>query len=356
VNGKTYLNTASCGLLDEASLQETNSFYREMLTESSTASEAVRDQRLPQIRATVASFLSAPANNIALIPNFSWALNAVVQALEGDERVLLYRHDYPSLYEPFLIHNFDITWIDSSDGFSMDTDAIKALLLAADIEVFAISHVQWLSGFMIDIAELGAFCKAHHIIFIVDATQSLGSVPVYLDRQYADVLIASNYKWMNAGFGTGVMYLSDHFMEMYPPVVGGHNSYTTVNGHWQYTASVHSYEPGHLNLHGFMVMDAAIKQKLASDIDSIWQHNTSLTAKLLDGIRDKGLQLVGPATMENRCSIVVLKAGKDLHQYLADNGIVVTWRDGMIRISIHFYNTEADVAHIVSCLQTWQQR
>lgn len=356
MNGKTYLNTASCGLLDETTLQETYRFYQDMLTESSTASETARDQRLPQIREAAAFFLSAPAANIALIPNFSWALNGIVHALDGDERVLLYRHDYPSVYEPFRINNFDITWIDSSDGFNLNTDAVKSLLLAADIEVFAISHVQWQSGFTADIAALGAFCREHNIVFIVDATQSLGAIPVYPDQMDVDVLIASNYKWMNAGFGTGIMYMSDHFLEMYPPVVGGHNSYSTAGGLWQYVPSVRSYEPGHLNIHGLMVMEAAIKQKLALGIETIHKHNMALTERLLNGIEDMDLELLGPASLENRCSIVILKAGTDLHKYLADNDIVVTGRDGLIRISMHFYNTEADVDRILTCLGAWQKR
>lgn len=88
-----YLNTASCGLLDEQSIAAANTLYQQMLTQSSTAAENLRDKGLQRIREAVSKFIQAPAGNIAFVPNFSYALNAIVQALKGDERVMLYRND-----------------------------------------------------------------------------------------------------------------------------------------------------------------------------------------------------------------------------------------------------------------------
>ncbi|XZF12558.1 aminotransferase class V-fold PLP-dependent enzyme [Chitinophagaceae bacterium MMS25-I14] len=356
MNGKTYLNTASCGLLGKSALQNTYDFYDAMLTESSTASEHIRDTILPQVRNTVASFLSAPASRIAFVPNFSWGLNGILDAMKGTEKVLLYQHDYPSLYEPFRIKGFDITWIDTTDGFIIDTELIKEQLLQHDIDVLAISHVQWLTGFKADIEEIGIFCREQDIIFIIDATQSAGAVPLYLDGEYADAVIFSNYKWMNAGFGTGVMYLSEKFMEVYPPLMGGHNSYAMVDNVWKYTSSLRSYEPGHLNLHGLLVLDAAIRQKQEHGIEAIAAHNMLLTQLLLDELRDMNAPLIGPVTLDGRSSIVVLHGGSDVHQYLYDNGIVTTKRDERIRISTHFYNTKEDINRLTECLRTAYKR
>src|SRR5690606_29437753 len=119
------------------------------------------------------------------------------------------------------------------------------------------SHVQWLSGFKTDLQELSRFCREHDIWLIVDATQSLGAMPLNPVRLDIDVLISSNYKWMNAGFGSGVMYMCDDFFNEYTPKVGGNNSYTPVNGKMQYVPSVQSYEPGHPNMYGFSVLQAA---------------------------------------------------------------------------------------------------
>jgi selenocysteine lyase/cysteine desulfurase len=347
---KTYLNTASCGLLSRQSVEVAGAFYEELLTDSSTAAERLRDTAIERIRSTVATFLNAPASDIALLPNFSWGLNGVVQSLKGIKRVLLYRHDYPSLLEPFRINDFDIIWMDAIGDFEVSLDEIKRLSLEQNVEVIAISHVQWLSGFKIDISSLADFCRSNNILLIADATQSLGALVTDIASIQPDVLIASNYKWMNAGFGTGVMYAAPGFMEQYRPVVGGHGSYMMQNNSWQYVPSVRSYEPGHLNLHGLLVLEQAIKEKQSIGISAIETHGMNLTRLLLERLEGLPFRVFGDFTTEHRCPIVVVKAEDGMAEALLAAGIVVTSRNGLIRISMHFYNTEADVLRIAGCL------
>jgi selenocysteine lyase/cysteine desulfurase len=353
VNPETYLNTASCGLLSEASIKATNELYNAMLTNSSTAAEKVRFERIEGIRQTVAEFMKAPRNNLAFLPNFSFGINGIVHALKGTEKVLLYKNDYPSLLEPFKVNDFDITWIDSKDGFEINIEEIKAVLLKNKIDVLAMSHVQWLSGYKIDIIALGLFCKEHSITYIVDATQSLGAVNIAIEDMYVDVLIASNYKWMNAGFGTAVMYMSDRFLEKYTPVVAGFNSYIMKDGKMQYIPSIKSYEPGHTNMHGLLVLERAIKEKLSLGIDAIEKHNKKLIQLAIDSM-SSGMRtrIIGRASADNR-AFIVMCANEEVHAYLTEHGIVVTKRDGTIRISMHFNNTEADIENLVKRLNAY---
>ena len=348
---KIYLNTASCGLLLPETIQPSADFYNAMLTESSAAAEHVRDKGLPGIRETVAEFIKSPVENLAFIPNFSFGLNSLVQSLKGTERVLLYDQDYPSLLEPFRINKFPITWIDSPDGFTIETDRLKALIIEQKIELLVISHVQWLTGFTLDLQDIGTFCRNHKVWFIVDATQSLGALPVYPINQSIDVLISSNYKWMNAGFGTGIMYISDQFIATYEPVVGGFASYIPREGQMVYEPSVRSYEPGHLNMHGLLVLNAAVKHKLSIGIDSIAEHNRRLTDAFLKAL-PPGLALLGPLTLTNRCFIVMLRdTTGELHQHISSQGFIAIRRNGNIRISFHFHNTEAEVAKLLQVLE-----
>jgi cysteine desulfurase / selenocysteine lyase len=348
-----YFNTASCGLLSKESVSATNELYNAMLTESSTAAEALRETGIPRIRETVASFLAVPPANIAFIPNFSYALCCIVQAFKGFEKVMLFKDDYPSVLESFRINNFDITWIDSADGFSIDIEEVKQKLIAHKVQILVISQVQWLSGFKIDIVELGSFCRANDIIFIVDATQSLGAVRLRIDQMHVDVLISSNYKWMNAGFGTGVMYMSDSFLAKYPPVVGGFGSYGYDGRSMKYMPSVRSYEPGHPNFHGLLVLEAAVNEKLTRGMDAIAAHNQSLTQLLLDNIGDT--PILGPATTGNRSSIVMLRDDSgSLHKHLTASNFLAIHRNGNIRLSFHFYNTEDEVNQLIDCLSAFK--
>lgn len=348
-----YLNTASCGLLDAQTLEDTTTLYNAMISNSSGAVEALRDHGLQRIRHTTADFLNAPPGNIAFIPNFSYGLNAIVQALKGTERVMLYRNDYPSVLEPFRINKFDISWIEAGNGFDIDIEDLKIALLTHKIEILAISHVQWMSGYKLDLHDVGEFCARHNIVFIVDATQSLGAMPIFPRELKIDVLLASNYKWMNAGFGTGIMYMNDAFLQRYPPVIGGNNSYVIVGNEWEYTPSVKCYEPGHLNFHGLLILEAAINKKMKIGISNIWEQNMQLTNKLANGLKAAGFTLLGSVEMTNRSSIVLIKAKDDLQQYLQENNIVVIYRNGFIRISIHYHNTENDIQNILNVMANY---
>lgn len=347
-----YLNTASSGLVPAEFTAAANKLQAELATNASTRAEQWRDEEQPRIRQTVAEFFGAGMDNVALVPNFSWAMNGIVHSLCGNEKVLLYKNDYPSLLEPFTINNFNITWIEDTEDFFISMQKLQQKLLSEKIEVLAISHVQWLSGFKIDLNVLGRFCREHDIWLIVDATQSLGAIAINPVVQDIDVLISSNYKWMNSGFGTGVMYMSDEFLAAYTPKVGGNNSYGIIDGAMQYRPSVRSFEPGHPNMYGFTVMHAAMQHKLAMGVGIIEEHNSKLTQLLLDNIEGLPVSLIGDATTTDRASMVFLRdADGSLLKFIKDNGVLVSGRMGHVRISMHYYNIEADVMALVEVLK-----
>jgi selenocysteine lyase/cysteine desulfurase len=329
------------------------SLYEAFEQNSSSRSEQWRFNEQERIREVIAGFIGSPSvANVAMVPNFSWALNGVVQSLKGKkQRVLLYNNDYPSVLDPFRINGFDITLVSSPDGFNLPIEEIKSIIQNGQVDIVVLSHVQWASGYKLDIDMVAKWCKEAGIIFIVDATQSLGAMPIDVYTIGADILIASNYKWMNAGFGTGIMYISDKFLEAYPPVVAGHNSYTMHDGKWGYIPGARSYEPGHPNMFGLNILEAAIQQKNAIGIMNIEKHNHALTASLLQQLKHIPAKLVGGYDMDNRCSIIFLKDEMGLGDWLKQQNIIVTQRDGHLRISMHFYNTEADVSALINSLK-----
>jgi len=346
-----YLNTASCGLISPSSLAAGNELYREFANNASGASEAWCVGEETRIRNLLADFIGAPAANVAMVPNFSWAMNAIVQALKGTERVLLYKHDYPSLLEPFRINKFDITWVDAADGFNIDVAAIEQAVTSKTVDIVAISHVQWTSGYKLDLEHIGNLCRDNGVLFFVDGTQSLGACNIALSHLPIDVFAASHYKWMNAGFGNGTLYLTDAFMDRYPPVVGGHNSYRMQDGTWGYAPSVISYEPGSPNMFGLNIVAQAIAEKNAVGLAKIEVHNLQLAALLLRELGDAPVQLIGRQDMHNRSPIILLKDENGLGERIAESGITVTRRNGLLRVSTHFYNTEGDVKALGDCIR-----
>ncbi|WP_300602050.1 aminotransferase class V-fold PLP-dependent enzyme [Niabella sp.] len=344
-----YLNTAACGLIPPSVLEAGTRLYTGFETNSSATAEHWRNVEQLRIKENIAGFIGAPPDSIALIPNFSFGLNSIVHALNGREKVLLYKKDFPSVYAPFVINQFDIVWLDDEDGFTIDLNKIESIIREQHINLIVISHVQWQSGFKIDIKALCKLCRQHGVHTIIDATQSLGAVDLQISETDPDVVLSSNYKWMNAGFGNGLLYMNPRFAAQYPATITGMNSNTvhfTSNG-FGFNGGVANYEPGSLNMFGCSILNRAVLEKKALGMAFIEQHNTALTKKLVDALATLPVSIVGPATPDNRSSIVVLGDKNGLHTYLSQNNVITTGRNGLIRISIHYHNTEADIESAV---------
>ena len=186
-----YLNTASSGLVSKHSIEKANEFNDQLYRLGSIQAEKFFTEDIPGIRTSISKFIDAPLNEIALIPNFSFGLNAVLPSIKNKRKVLLYKDDYPSLTLPFILNDFEIVWIMSRDGFSIDLKEVEQLIKEHDIEIIAISHVQYLTGYTIDLKILSAICQSHQALLIIDGTQSLGAIPFSFKSSGVNIFITS---------------------------------------------------------------------------------------------------------------------------------------------------------------------
>lgn len=346
-----YLNTAATGLLSEDSTKAAAAFQEAMRFDPSGAFMEWRKETFPDFREKTARLIGARVDQIAFVPNFSFGLLPVIDSLKPHlHKVLLYKEDYPSVNLPFELGGFEINYIESSDGFRICMDELKEIIDREKIEIVALSHVQFLTGFKLDIDELGKYSKQKGVILIVDGTQTMGAVNYSFDEMPVDVLISSSYKWLNGGFGSAVLCIKEDFIRQFPPGTAGFGSMDLSPEGWSYTPSVSSFEPGHLNVPGLLQLEKAIDEKLRRGIDVIEKHNTSLLQKLQEGLLSLSFKIRGGKSAHERAAILCFEAGKDLYDYLTEKGFSFTWRKGLIRVSPHFYNTEEEVEELLKVL------
>lgn len=348
-----YLNTAAAGMVPPNYRKKVGQFYEQLAINPAKTNEQWNFGDLNDLRSDAAEMLDAHPDEIAFVPNFSYALNALVHSLDPQMRVMVLYEEYPSVTDPFRLNGFNIHRFKSPKKLHFNTEDIIVEMLASNIQILAISHVQWLSGFKADLQRLGDVCRQRGILLIVDATQSMGAIPISLKKSGADVIISSNYKWMNAGFGTGIMCVRTDFLERYKPRIRGMNSRMLVGGDWENDASILGYEPGHHNTPGLVILKEAIREKLQTGIDRVHAHNMSLCEILIDTLKNSSVQLIGPESTTHRSSIVSLRGGEALHQYLTEKGFVVSLRNKLVRISFHYHNTEKEAEELVRVLNEY---
>ncbi len=175
-------------------------------------------------------FHTAP-ENISYIDNVAHGLNIIALGFpwQKGDTILVYDREYPSNVHPWQRPGTDFSLkVKFVQGTTLEGDRAHKLPIEAFEEaidsstrVIAVSHVQFMSGYTIDLEKLGALCKRRGLLLIVDAAQSAGCLPITPEKWGADVVASSGWKWLLGPLGSGIMYTSPRIRaEMSPGLFG----------------------------------------------------------------------------------------------------------------------------------------
>ncbi|MBD78904.1 MAG: hypothetical protein CL840_08290 [Crocinitomicaceae bacterium] len=346
---QTYLNTPACGLLSKKTAEALNRFHEDFLNHGSPVADQWMLEEVPKTRQLVAKFVNADVENIALVPNFSFGYNSLLDSI-GPKKTLVYSRDYPSLKIPLELKGFELIEVEDKHGFEIDQAELFDNLIKNEIELLVISHVQFRTGFLIDLKSVGDFCKENGILFIVDATQSAGASLISYRDLNIDALIWSNYKWMNAGFATGIMCLRSGLIDKFPPRIGGYGSFFVEGDQLVYRPSSRSFEPSHPNMAGLVALNSAVEEKLSLGLETINAHNSKLLQLLTSQLDHYEVPYYGQENKKGSRAFVVLPSTSTDFEKLKQEKIITTFREGYIRLGAHFYNEESDIERFIQII------
>ena len=241
---------------------------------------------------------------------------------------------------------------------------LEKILAAADdsrTRLLALSHVEFASGQRHDLARIGAFCRDNGMYFCVDAIQSLGVVPVDVAAMKIDFLSAGSQKWMLASEGAGIFYCRRQLLENLRPLMVGWSSMVHLHpedyGTYNFTlrSDAKRFECGSQNVIGFLAMKAALELLTSAGIDAVAARVKLITDRLIAGVRAKGYQVMSPRDPGEESGIVSFispRGGHDalIHTLRADHHIELALREGRLRCSPHFYNTEQQIDRLIELL------
>lgn len=232
-------------------------------------------------------------------------------------------------------------------------------LIDKDTKVVAISHVEYACGQRYD---LTVFAKAAHdvgALFIVDATQSMGMVPINAKELEADAIVASGYKWLRGTYGAAVGYISPTLQTLYPGIIGfrSHKDIWNMKAErLDFPDDASRFEFTTIHFGAALGLAAAIDEITEIGIQEVWKHDIELTDTLVKGVSEKGLKVASATNDEERSAIVSVKmpAGFDtaevVKQLQDEYGILVTNRSGFLRVSPHIDNTNKQITFFLESL------
>ena len=163
----------------------------------------------------IAAFLGTATEDLAFTGGTQEALTIVARGLDlqpGDE-ILTTTHDHPAAVYPWLLEakrrGYKVTQL-PQDGVPATPESIVARFAGAigpQTKVMLFSHVQYTDGTVMPARELCALARAKGVFSIVDGAQAPGQIDVRIAELDCDAYATCFHKWLNAGAGTGALYV-----------------------------------------------------------------------------------------------------------------------------------------------------
>jgi cysteine desulfurase/selenocysteine lyase len=321
---------------------------------------------LNSARQRVASFIHCEPHQLAFVPNTSYALNILAQGLKwrSGDRILLYDQEFPANVYPFLNlrqHGVEIDFVSSRDGQILLND-IEAKLTPRT-RLVSISYVQFLTGFRIDLTALAELCHRYGALVSIDAIQGLGAMPIDFKRMGIDFLAAGCHKWAMSPMGIGIMAMTDALLEQLgAPFVG----WLSVEDGWDFfnygqnlLADARRHELGTQNWIGLVGLNEAFALFHELGAETIAEKLLVLSAHLYQRLHEEGFRTAFVAEKQHYSGIISIQGltnPSGIQHQLMQAHIEVSTREGLLRISPHFYNTIDELEHFLAQLKAIVQR
>jgi selenocysteine lyase/cysteine desulfurase len=337
--------------------------------------EAARQAELQSVYDWVGALIGADPQNVAITDN---ATGAFIQALSAvpfapGDVILTTRNDYVSNQIMFLslASRFGIEVVRAPDepAGGVDVGALEKLAHRRRPKLVSVTQVPMTSGLVQRVAEIGAICRERGILYLVDACQSVGQMPVDVQDIGCDFLSATSRKFLRGPRGVGFLYVSDRALDLgLEPLLPDLRGADWIDGDlYQPAPGARRFENFEAPVAMVLGMGRAAQYAQELGLDAIRERAWALAASL----RERLSELDGVHVQDNgeeRCAIVTAsteghhpldllralrkeaintsRAGRDTAIFDFEEKRV----DQVLRISPHYYNTEEEIVSFVDAL------
>jgi cysteine desulfurase/selenocysteine lyase len=313
--------------------------------------------------------VGARQENISFLPNTTTGTNQVLLGLRlrPSEHILLAENEFPSLAYPILhlarIGRAKVNLLPCPQGH-VALDDLDRALARRKTALFAISWVQYFNGYRYDPAALAEICHRHGTFLLLDGTQGVGAVPLNMIKAGIDALVCGGQKWLFCQTGSGFMCLHpQRVRDVKPELIG----WLSVD--WKYTFTDlqrhdrqlypdgRRFEWGTYPYYSLRLAQVGLELIRAAVVRRTFKHVTGLLVDLADYLRERPYDIASDPDRHHRSGILAFTGPyiAQLHQYLSEHRVRVSFRENNIRVSPHFYNTPGEMRRCIKTIDAFGQ-
>jgi selenocysteine lyase/cysteine desulfurase len=367
-----HFNNAGAALMPAPVLQAQ---LRQLRSEAETGgyeAAAAEDDRIEAIYDSIARLLNADRAEIALVENatVAWDMAFYSVGFSPGDRILTAEAEYAANYIAFpRVAQSSGAVIDVVPGNAAGELDVEALERMIDrrVKLVAITHVPGNGGLINPAEAVGRIARANGILYLLDACQSVGQMPVDVDAIGCDMLSATGRKYPRGPRGTGFLYVRRAVLDrLEPPFLDLQAASWVEPDRFEMRPDARRFENWERNVAGLLGLGAAVDYGLGWGLADIEARITMLAGELRRLLADVPGVVVRDLG-RRRCGIVTFTAqGKparelvaalrrqrmNCHASGAGSTLDVRARGlpDLARASVHYYNTEEEVARFVAAV------
>ncbi|MCB0559429.1 MAG: aminotransferase class V-fold PLP-dependent enzyme [Phaeodactylibacter sp.] len=320
--------------------------------------------------------LNAPAKNIAFATSATEAYNKALSSIpfQAGDFILTTEDDYVSNQIAFLQmqDRFGVRLLRAASrpegGF--DATSMETLIRKYRPSLVAVTHIPTNSGLVQDVAAAGQLCRQYDCLYLLDACQSAGQMPLDVEQLHCDFLSATFRKFLRGPRGAGFLFVSDKVLDtgLAPLFLDLHSADWAEAGCYVPKTNAQRFETWERSYALLLGSKAAAEYALQIGLGAIQERTFRLAANLreqLSGIPqvqllDRGEHLCGIVSLHVKgwkpMFLKIALEQKGVNASIAGRGAAVIdfaqkGVDWALRLSPHYYNTEEEVEMVVERLK-----
>ncbi len=357
LEGKTYLNTAAEGIPPLAVGEALQQYFADK--QDGFDGRKAHAAQWEAAKALTAEFFGLTPAEVGICSCSSEAYNLAALALKlkkGDE-VIVNDLDFPASSTPWIQQSCPATvkvWRNLS-GALRNEDLVP--LLTPKTRLVTVSLVSFYTGFRITLPEVIASVKKRsNAMVAVDVTQALGRIP--LDLTGADLIVSSTHKWILSSHGGGLVGVPKARTAEWTAPAGGWFNLEDAFGPKSFESvkskpGAASFMVGMPNYPALYAIRAGLDYLKGVGVANIDAHARPLVLHCLEELKKLPVEVLTPDEPEHIAGILAFKHPKaeEIQKRLHAAGVHLMNPAGRLRISIHGYNTTADVEKLIKELK-----
>jgi len=370
-----HFNNAGAALMPQPVLDATTGHLQLEAQIGGYEAEERAHDAIEHVYDAAATLIGCSRDEIATIENATRAWDMAFYSIPfgpGD-RILTAVAEYASNYIAYLqVAQRTGATVEAIPNDEHGQISIEALRNAIDerVKLIAITHVPTNGGLVNPVAAVGKVAREAGILYLVDACQSVGQMPIDVNLIGCDMLSATGRKYLRGPRGTGFLYARQSVLErLEPPFMDLHAATWTARDRYEMLPNARRFENWETNYAGKIGLGVAIDYAMQWDLDTTWRRIKTLAYNLrarlstLPGVivHDRGVTQCGIVTFT-----VDGKEPGEIKQRLAQHAINVTVSERsstlldmeerglerLVRASVHYYNSEEEIERFCEMLAT----